>query len=94
MTGVEAMASVLVGVVAVPLLQVIKRYANLEGTPMIIISYAISFLLALIIALVMGGTSLQAIFANPLVVFSSSGVVMSTAQIVFRILKEKLAKKK
>lgn len=96
MTGIEALVSVIVGGFAVPLIQLLKRYTGLSGIAMIWASYVVSFVLAILVCVMAGKVSFAEVFANPLGLFASSGIVMTTAQLFFRSIKDHLgsAKKK
>jgi len=94
MGGIEALVSIIAGGFGVPLLQLLKRYTGLSGVAMIWAGYIVSFVLAVLVCVIAGKVSFAAVFANPLGLFASSGIVMTTAQLFYRSLKGHLGSEK
>lgn len=90
MSMAQTLALMLTGVVAVPLLQLLKRLFRLSGPAMVWFTFFVSILLAVAVTLFTGDVSLADVLSEPLTVFGGGGVVMSVATVVYRTLKEKL----
>ena len=86
----ETLALALAGVVAMPLIQVIKHYTHLSGTPMVIITVFLSAIIATIATLLVGDVTLSELLSNPLLFYGGGGIVMTIATVVYQSLKEKM----
>ena len=85
----QTLALALTGVIAVPLLQILKRLFRISDAPFAWLAYAFSLLLAVAASLATGQIS-PSDLADPLVVFSQGSVVFAVSQVVYRTLREKL----
>lgn len=90
MDGSAALISILVGLVAVPLLQVFKRYTGLSGPAMRWLAFVISLFLGAIIVVSNGKVSWEELFTNPMLLLGSGGIVMSTATLIYGSIKDKM----
>lgn len=88
MDGVQMLASLVAGVVCVPVLQLIKKWTGLKDVPMAWLSFIFSMIVAIGVCLLTGTVKAQEL--TPGLVFQASGVVFTTATLVYRSLKEKL----
>lgn len=86
----QTLALLLTGIVAVPILQLLKRYLKLSGTPMVWIAFIASLFLATLALLLTGKATLPELLKDPFTFFGSGGLVMSLATVIYRTLKEKL----
>lgn len=84
----QTLALFLAGVVAVPLLQLLKRYTKLSGVPMVWIAFLSSMVIAVVTLVILGKAA--GLFSDPFTFFGSSGIVMTLATLVYRSIKEKL----
>lgn len=87
----QTLGLMLAGVVAVPLLQLIKRYFKLSNVPMVWITWIFSLLLAALTLVFLGKLTVAQLLADPFLFFGSGGIVMSLATVIYRTLKEKLS---
>ena len=87
----QTLGLMLAGVIAVPLLQLVKRYFKLANVPMVWIAWIFSLLLAAMTLIILGKLTLAELLADPFLLFGSGGIVMSLATIIYRTLKEKLS---
>ena len=87
----QTLGLMLAGVVAVPLLQLIKRYFKLSNVPMVWIAWIVSLLLSAITLLLLNKITITQLLADPFLFFGGGGIVMSLATVIYRSLKEKLS---
>ena len=86
----ETLALALAGIVAVPIIQVFKRYLHISGTPMAWITILLSIVIASITSLLAGEVTLSGLLADPLLFFGGGGVVMGVATVVYQSIKDKM----
>ena len=86
----ETLALALAGVIAVPIIQVIKNSLHISGTPMAWITIFLSIVIASITSILAGDVTLSGLFADPLLFFGGGGVVMGVATVVYQTIKEKM----
>lgn len=87
----QTLALMLAGVVAVPLLQLVKRLFKLSGVPMIWATFILSIVIAVLTLALLGKASLTELISDPFKLFGSGGIVMSLATVVYRTLKDKVS---
>ena len=84
------LATTLAGIVAVPILQVLKRYLKLSDTPMAWAATVFAIIIGASAALLTGQVTLSDLLANPFLLFGAGGIVQLFAQPAYRTIKEKL----
>ena len=84
------LATTLAGIVAVPILQVLKRYLKLSDTPMAWAATVFAIIIGASAALLTGQVTLSDLLANPFLLLGSGGIVGLIGQPVYRTIKEKL----
>lgn len=86
----ETLLTLLVGSVLVPILQWIKVKFKWSGTLMLWASVVISIAFGVIVSILMKDGGVEAIAANPSLILTGGGAVFATAQVVYKIFKDKL----
>ena len=82
--------SMIVGVVLVPILQWLKRLLKFSGPTMLWFVLFVSFIAAAALCLLTGKVTAAQLLTQPSVWFSTSGVVFSTALLVYGSIKERM----
>ena len=82
--------SMIVGVVLVPILQWLKRALNFSGPVMLWFTLFVSFLASAAVCLLTGKVTAEQLLTQPTVWLGSSGVVFSTAMLVYGSIKERM----
>ncbi|MEN3051316.1 MAG: hypothetical protein ABC596_05840 [Candidatus Methanosuratincola petrocarbonis] len=84
------LANALAGAIAVPLLQVLKHYLRISGTPMCWVTMLVALIIGGLACLLTGEVSFAELLHDPLLLFGSGGIVAAMATAIYRTLKEKL----
>ena len=80
----------IVGVVLVPILQLLKKSFGFSGPVMLWFTIFVSFITAAVACVLGGKIAFSQLFSDPQIWLGSSGVVFSTAMAVYGSIKAKL----
>jgi hypothetical protein len=86
----QTLALALSGVIAVPVLQLLKKAWKIEGTLMAWFSFLFAVVLSVVALATFGQLPLVQILGDPALLFTSGGVVMAVSQVVYASIKSKL----
>ncbi len=86
----EMMATVLAGILAVPVLQLFKRLTHVSGTSMAFAAYFISWPIAAISLVTMTDLTWSSFFASPETLMLHGSAVAALATLTYRIVAEKM----
>jgi len=88
--NVELLATVVAGVVAVPVLQLLKRLFQLSGTPMAFFAYFLSWPIAALALVTLTDMTFGALFASPETLVLHGSTVAALAMVVYRTIADKM----
>ncbi len=84
------LANLLAGALAVPILQVLKRYLSLSGPPMMWFTAIVCVIIGGLATTLTGQATFGQLFADPFLLIGSGGIVGTVATAVYRTVSEKL----
>ena len=86
----EMLATILAGVLAVPILQVFKRITGIDGTLMAFVAYFLSWPIAAIALVVFTDLTWGKLFASPETLILHGSSVAAIAMVVYRVIADKM----